>query len=70
MRQSKQLIPVVASTSARDKNKGKGTALTGPKHAQAVPGTVAGAGALAGRVKNGVEAVKRGDEPPAGLSNP
>ena len=68
MRQSKQLIPVVASTSARDKGKSKGTALTGPKHATAVPGTASGAGSLVGRVKNGVEAAKRGDEPSAGLS--
>ncbi len=67
MRQSKQLIPVVASTSARDKGKSKGTALTGPKHAAAVPGT-SGTGSLVGRVKNGVEAAKRGDEPSAGLS--
>lgn len=66
MRQSKQLIPVVASTSARDKGKSKGTALTGPKHATAVPGTASGAGSLVGRVKNGVEAAKRGDEPSAG----
>ena len=68
MRQSKQLIPVVASTSARDKGKSKGTALAGPKHAPAVPGTASGAGSLVGRVKNGVEAAKRGDEPPAGMS--
>jgi len=68
MRQSKQLIPVVASTSARDKGKSKGTALTGPKHAAAVPGTASGTGSLVGRVKNGVEAAKRGDEPSAGLS--
>ena len=68
MRQSKQLIPVVASTSGRDKGKFKGTALTGPKHATAVPGTASGAGSLVGRVKNGVEAAKRGDEPSAGLS--
>ncbi len=68
MRQSKQLIPVVASTSARDKGKSKGTALTGPKHAAAVPGTAPGTGSLVGRVKNGVEAAKRGDEPSAGLS--
>ena len=68
MRQSKQLIPVVASTSARDKGKSKGTALTGPKHATAVSGTASGTGSLVGRVKNGVEAAKRGDEPSAGLS--
>ncbi len=68
MRQSKQLIPVVASTSARDKGKSKGTALTGPKHAPAVPGTASGTGSLVGRVKNGVEAAKRGDEPSAGMS--
>ncbi|DBA85416.1 TPA: hypothetical protein ACH3X2_006094 [Trebouxia sp. C0005] len=66
MRQSKQLIPVVASTSARDKGKSKGTALTGPKHAAAVPGTASGTGSLVGRVKNGIEAAKRGDEPSAG----
>ena len=68
MRQSKQLIPVVASTSARDKGKSKGNALIGPKHAAAVPGTASGTGSLVGRVKNGVEAAKRGDEPSAGMS--
>lgn len=66
MRQSKQLVPVVASTSGRDKGKVKGAALTGPKHALAAPGAASGAGSLVGRVKNGIEAAKRGDEPSAG----
>lgn len=66
MRQSKQLVPVVASTSGRDKGKVKGAALTGPKHALAAPGAAAGTGSLVGRVKNGIEAAKRGEEPSAG----
>ena len=62
MRQSKQLIPVVASTSGRDKGKGKASALNGPKHALAAPGGVPGPG----RGKGGLEVPKRGEEPSAG----
>ena len=69
VRQSKQLIPVVASTSARDKSKGKSSALNGPKHALAVPGTASGTGALISRPKNGNDAMKRGEEPSAGITS-
>lgn len=67
LRQSKQLIPVVASSSSRDKAKGKGTAVSGPKHgALAAPATGPGTGTAIGRNKAGVEGVKRGEEAPSG----
>ena len=67
MRQSKQLIPVVASTSARDKAKGKGTASSGPKHSVlATPGTGSGTAAGVGRGKAGIDAAKRADDTSTG----
>ena len=67
MRQSKQLIPVVASSSSRDKAKGKATAAPGPKHGPlAAPGTGSAAGTAVGRSKAGIEGAKRGEEAPSG----
>ena len=67
MRQSKQLIPVVASSSSRDKAKGKSTAASGPKHGPlAVPGTGSGTGTAMGRSKAGMDGAKRGEELPSG----
>lgn len=67
IRQSKQLIPVVASTSSRDKAKGKGTAASGPKHgALAAPGAGSGTGTGMGRSKTGIDGAKRGEELPSG----
>lgn len=67
MRQSKQLIPVVASSSSRDKAKGKGTAASGPKHGPlAAPGTGSGTGTAMGRSKAGIDGTKRGEEAPSG----
>ena len=67
MRQSKQLIPVVASSSSRDKAKGKGTAASGPKHGPlAASGTGSGTSTAMGRSKAGMDGVKRGEEVPSG----
>lgn len=67
MRQTKQLIPVVASASARDKAKGKGTAASGPKHnALAATGGVSGMGQGIGRSKAGLDTAKRGEDAPSG----
>ncbi|KAL3163308.1 hypothetical protein ABBQ32_009699 [Trebouxia sp. C0010 RCD-2024] len=67
MRQTKQLIPVVASASSRDKAKGKGTAASGPKHsALAATGGVSGMGQGIGRSKAGLDTAKRGEDAPSG----
>ena len=67
MRQSKQLIPVVASSSSRDKAKGKGSAASGPKHGPlAAPGTGSGTGTAMSRSKAGIDGTKRGEEAPSG----
>lgn len=68
MRQTKQLIPVVASASSRDKAKGKGTAASGPKHsALAATGGVSGMGQGIGRSKAGLDTAKRGEDAPSGM---
>ena len=59
-RQSKQLIPVVASAAARDKGKAKAAASAVPK---LTPGGVAAAGApLGARGKGGSDGSKRAED--------
>ena len=66
IRQSKQLVPVVASSSARDKGKGKGPALAVPK---LVPGGgPSSAAPLGARGKAGLDGSKRAEDSIAGQS--
>lgn len=65
MRQSKQLVPVVASATARDKGKAKSTAAGLAKLAAGASAASAG-GPLASRGKAGFDSSKRGDDASAG----
>ena len=64
IRQSKQLVPVVASSSARDKAKGKGPASTTAK--MVLSGSASGATALGARGKTGLDSSKRAEDGTAG----